>query len=58
MWGSLGGGTATLIQKGDEPHTAAVSSVAMILTGVWHSTLCAIPVVKRTLCMLAGAGAG
>ena len=52
---SHGVGTATLIGQG-ERATAAVSSVAMVLTGVFHTALCALPPVQALLFSLAGGG--
>jgi putative effector of murein hydrolase len=39
---SHGVGTASLIQNG-ETRTAALSSVGMILTGVFHTIMCTLP---------------
>ena len=45
---SHGVGTASLIQNGD-PDTAALASVGMILTGVFHTLLCATPAVRHAV---------
>ena len=49
----MGGCTATLIQVG-ETRTAALSSVGMILTGVFHTLMCTLPPVQRLVHLLAG----
>lgn len=49
---SHGVGTAALIQKGEQ-EMAALSSVSMILTGVFHTLLCATPAVRHIVHALA-----
>jgi hypothetical protein len=50
---SHGVGTASLIQKGEHPETAALSIVGMILTGVCHTLLCATPAFRSLVHALA-----
>jgi len=45
-------GTASLMEK--EPEAAAISSVALALAGIIHTSVCSVPAVQLTLKKIAG----